>query len=300
MKKELLMKVLLLTGVLGFIFSGCQKDGDYRPKEKIKEYTEKQTSISEGEEKDFLTKTEQWHWDGDLLSRIDLIYAVGEAPERTYPSYFEYDNNQLIKITDIDGHTLNFTYDGRRVEKLEYRVANSEELIYSETYTHKNGKIIEIDVKALNMLHFKNLSKNISLLSILDGMRPNLPISKMTSDDGNNKSEYLYSTITIEWKGDNISKTTTVFDDGIIEVAEYSYDDMLNPFYRSLEHFIGGEALASKNNVISQTWSNSYESARITTYAYAYDGKYPTTKKREYDTTGMAYVMTLTAHYEYE
>ena len=95
--------------------TSCHKDGVYNPKEKISRIYYQGSGQSAEKQ-----LSELWNWDGKKLSTITYYYNTGEI-EGT--EKFSYDGKRLSRIDYIsdfgDGSYLLFTYDGRKLDKVE-------------------------------------------------------------------------------------------------------------------------------------------------------------------------------------
>ncbi len=195
---------------------------------------------------------------------------------------FEYEKKQLIKIFDGGGSVLaSVMYEDGKVSKLEFYSMEGL-LIASESYEYTDSKLTRLTQHNHILTDSKELKNSFSMLDLL------LPNHSFKSDDE------IVKTLEFEWAGDNISKSTATYP-SYTRVEEYEYDDMYNPFYKSMQYSLGMNApILSKNNVVKIIYENPLFNIECD---YEYENKFPV--KRTMSTEADA-DNTYSLHYEYE
>ena len=86
-------------------FASCNKteDGVYNPSKKIHK-------IYEVNENGEATLSQDWHWDGDMLTSIDNYYAL-----LTLTDHFTYDDQSRLTRIDNGSSHSEFFYDGKEL-----------------------------------------------------------------------------------------------------------------------------------------------------------------------------------------
>ena len=131
--KKIAMAALVCAVVIGL--TSCNKDGVYKPKEKIaKIYVQ-----NEGQDK---VLTETWDWDGKLLMSIkhadtDLI------GDNSYTETFTYDKKQVKTISD-GTYTMTYNYDGRFFDNIKITEGSDE--VGTMKFTHDGKLVSKIDI----------------------------------------------------------------------------------------------------------------------------------------------------------
>lgn len=287
--------------VFALIFTACDKEGVYNPKQKIsKIYAQYYYDLEEITPPKELAET--WIWDKNLLVKI-----VYEAEDQSY-DIFEYDGKQISKIKNYyDGEQegyLTFTYEKSTLKKIEYFYEST--LCLSAEITHDGKKISKVkmteyydDIEeevgeeeyAVKNLTHKDKAFNLIHLFI-PGQKKHFLYKNL------HKSETYNYTITYVYDGDNIISEKWIYEDAT-DFTTYTYDDKLSPYYNFINY---AESLAtSKNNILTMKQQFSYEgeSDEFTgTFTYEYDGKWPVKSTGEYKSEG-EHVFTDVYYYEY-
>ena len=313
--------VLIVAVFIAIGFSSCQKEGIYKPKEKI-------TSIYYADSNHDKYLSEKLTWDGKMLSTIEhfVVNPIGELTIN-YTEKFKYDNkNRIERVEESSDYYIQYRYNGNKLEKVELHEGND---ILQYAIIHYNDKKID-KIEFFNYEYDKSNIQKMSLLpkNIWDKVMPWSDISKSLKS-----TSMFIITLELAWDGDNVSKIKSYYTynyefidydentDGYISnicsdysetVISYTYDDKTNPLYGLRNSVIyaydGGIENFSKNNIVSETiiysrkrtinggtpveQTGSYMVNNIITY----EGKVPT----EVITMSSSDNSTTTVFYEYE
>ena len=295
---------MIITAVFIIGFSSCQKEGVYKPKEKI-------ASIYRADSYNDKYLSEKWTWDGKKLETIEHFYVnhIGEL-KLDYTENFKYDSkNRIEKVecTGIDEYTQ-YKYDGNKLERIEHYGGNN--LLQSAIVHYDGKKIGKIEYYVYE--YDKNNTQKMCLLPkrVMDEIMSSAEKSKYQ------KSATMYViTLELNWDGDNVTKSKTYYtanyedayyDENTYEyiynryntyyesVTTYSYDDKTNPLYgfRNMDFAYSYDSEMfgsfSKNNAVSTVsigtnkvtinGNLAYDNtSTITTNCLiTYDGKVPT------------------------
>ncbi len=274
-------KFILLLVSLMFLstFTACfkDKDGEYKPKEKISKIY---YDYGEGKELE-----EVWKWNGKQLQRIDHYYDG----DLEWSEEFTYNKKGQIERVDCyeDSEYTEYTYDGNRMTKSTFYDSGTIEEEYNFTYDGNKVSMIEIIYFSKSSIEKSRLREEghnpIKML-----LQENYEIVKNVL---NNTAMRNSVTLKVEWNKNNVSNIE-VQDGGETEQFEFKYDDKLNPFknYYDLYTFYDGEidvvvTAYSKNNIteIRATYREDGETeTEILKYSYSYDGKFPTVRRFTY------------------
>lgn len=276
-------KSILLLASLMFLatFTSCfkDKDGEYKPKEKISRIYK---DYGDGDGKKL---KEIWNWDKKQLQRIDHYYDgdLGWSEE------FTYNKKGQIERVDCyeDGEYVEYVYDGSRMTKSTFYYNGTIEEEYSFTYDGNKVSMIEIIYFSKGAIEKSRLREEghnpIKML-----LQENYEIVKNAL---NNTAIRNSVTLKVEWDKNNVS-SVEVLDGGSTGEFKFKYDDKLNPFknYYDLYTFYSEEidvavTAYSKNNIteIRATYREDGETeTEIVKYSYSYDGKFPTVKRYTY------------------
>lgn len=302
------MKKITLTAMVlavACMFAACTKEGVYNPKEKIsKVYQSESTTYSGGgySETESTPKhmTQSWAWDGKLVSNITDYNEDGSIDEFTT---FTYDGKQLTEIKQ-GANVSKLTYDGSKLQKIESY--NGNELQTTITVTHDGKKIVKLEFESYD--NDKKDAKAIAFMQTI--MKVVVPVytektSEMLKTVATKGSEKY--TMDIVWDGKNVSKVTMTTNEGTA-VINYTYDKMNNPYQGFVFALADPAEYGSKNNVVSETSTISYDGETISStvkYTYEYDGKWPTkqtsTTTSTYEFFGTTYSASSTTvtYFEY-
>lgn len=303
-KSVLLLAALMFTAT----FSSCLKDkeGEYKPKEQISRVFR---DYGEGDGKEL---KEVWNWDKKMLTSIDH-YSDGYL---SWTEDFTYNKKNQLERVDCyaDRETVEYLYDGNKLNKSTYYYKGSIEEEY--TFKYDGNKISEIEI------FYMDKSKGEKRL-LNEGHNP----IKMMLDENSyqevNKfiakkeaSRYII-TMKLEWEKNNVSKMTLEAGTERL-VFDFKHDDKINPYKNFFdlytfysEEWNDVELSFSKNNVTETraTYTDEGESeTEITKYSYTYDGKVPTVQRATYTEQYYDYwedeyyteTYTVSTYYEYE
>lgn len=260
-------------------FTACfkDKDGEYKPKEKISKIY---NDYGEGKELE-----EVWKWNGKQLQRIDHYYDG----DLEWSEEFTYNKKGQIERVDCyeDSEYTEYTYDGNRMTKSTFYNSGTIEEEYNFTYDGNKVSMIEIIYFSKSSIEKSRLREEghnpIKML-----LQENYEIVKNVL---NNTAMRNSVTLKVEWNKNNVSNIE-VQDGGETAQLEFKYDDKLNPFknYYDLYTFYDEEidvvvTAYSKNNIteIRSTYREDGETeTEILKYSYSYDGKFPTVRRFTY------------------
>ena len=297
--------------LLALAFTSCEKDGQYKPKERISKVYRSYSSEKR------LACT--WTWNDDKLSRIDYYTPNGE---QIWSENFYYDNKNRIEKVEVPetNEIVEYKYEGNKLAGLSYYC--EEDLVQTASISYGKGKMSKMD-----MIVYDTRYPEKSRLSLIPKEIKNAISPK------NSNIDYAV-TVELTWDGDNISQnkiTSTTSGTGAgfngdyytYEYSRtatveynYTYDNKINPLkglwnLNSMidEEYVISVHLFSKNNMTSSTYTFTETETNITTgetetdsythginYSIAYDGKYPT----EIMETEQGDSFTITTYYEYE
>lgn len=293
MKKLSSIFTILMVCVLAVTFTSCQKDGVYKPKQKIsKIYVQR-----DGHDK---ILTETWTWDKNLLSSITF-------EEDDYTVNFVYDGKQVSKMVS-GNQTVFFTYDGKQITNMTAKDGDTEYCSY--TFKHDGNLIVGIDAR-INNSYMKNARIIEAAFRMIE---PQIAESQMAQiayvAENQIKADYTYSdTYTYDHK--NVITLKRHDSENKDYEYTYTYSDYLNPFYHMLsgsEGDVVGLGL-SKNAVATYHYSDNVINTRVIDMEVTFpevDGKLPLQETRVTKTTHTVgtlqnnYTSTDNYFYEYE
>lgn len=288
------MKKIILTAMalaVVAMFSACTKDGVYNPSKKIS-----RVYMSSGSAKNL---SEVWHWDKNKLSSIDHYSTSGSL---SYTLNFTYDGRKMSRVDCYaQNYYVAFTYEGSKLKKFD--VYDSGVLSMSGDVTHKGSKVSQVTITSYSSgsksSEYREVEENI-----LDMIIPCFDKEqyKKTLDS----KSVATTTYSLTWKGNNISQTVINYGSETTTL-QYTYDKKKNPYRGDLwaffsENVVEGEAVwGSKNNALTEIATyqdNSGTTTRNYNYSYTYDGNWPTIQNLSY--TSGDYSYTITRYFEYE
>jgi len=287
---------LLVVAITVGIFSSCDKEGTYNPKQKI-------STISSTEEynwEDFQYKTssvENWNWDKNLLKSITSkveystysggnLFSSGIIDEYTY--YYLYDGkNRLIRIEDEDKDGFDIIYDGNKISKIQY-----EDLTLVEI-EHNGDKVSQVKYYGIYYEDKGSGGKELAMVNSKEKqlLRLFLPqnLCKIIAEKNAKRiqkgEEPAYYLFKYEWKGKNVDKITAM-DGSYSMTCTYTYDNKKNPFndfigesdgINGMVSFISPQTL-STNNVLTAVGTYSADGdveTETMTAKYKYEKNYP-------------------------
>lgn len=309
MKKIILITTAAVVLATLFTFNSCNKEGIYKPKEKISAIYEGYSAkiYMDGEQTQEVsvnkTLSERWTWDKKKLSQI-------EGTDETVK--FTYKNNQLIKASTWDTEAEYF-YKKSLLDKIE--IKDKGQLVVSVSIDERNDKKItrltyQISYDGFDFLSDKNLKNteialNNDLSPILKMVLPVNFMKIMQKNAGKKQYKANFVTFTVEmsYSGNNMIEQKLIYEDNSTETYIFTYDSKKNPYYKSFHMFLmdGNSFSQSENNILTM-YDKDYPED-IITYSYEYDGDYP--KKSTYNSVmyfdeGMYVEYLYNYYYEYE
>lgn len=299
---------LLLLAI--FIFTSCEKDCVFRPKEKIEYVRESSKTVvkeynpetGEWESNEVSVPqhiVQKWNWNRNVLKSI-TYYDDNE--QELYTDDFEYVGKQLSRISWGTEWSYKFDYDGNDLISITYSDGNFVHSIY--TISHKKGKISKITFTDYDLKNADHpLPDHIwNYLLPNGGTHATAQWQACLSKMNEQKTEAL-SVVEFSWTGDNITKMTVTSGTESYIVA-YGYDNKLNPLRGLLSvEEMGYLDSFSKNNVVEESLVDAHGNVLDNTkYTYTYMGNYPETKSYHYiyETEDVQEMETLTLKYDYK
>lgn len=275
MKKIL---TILAIACAAFIFAGCQKDGVYNPSKKISKIY--YTSTSGVKSLDQI-----WTWNGKLLDKIDHYYYGTFG--HTYN--FTYDGKRLTRMDCYKyNEYIEYKYDGSHLSEANVFSSGSLRLIYK--FTYKSGKLESMTYTATSKGN--NEKMEINPLTFVFGPEISQSIEraqKIYAAKNNAKGTYTEN-YKFTWENGEVSQCVISYHgDGSYgeHTIKYTYDKKKNPFIGALIEFYPESNMLSgslcKHNItkaddtymedgVMATWS--------TTCDYSYDkSNYPISKR---------------------
>ena len=275
-------------------FVSCQKDGVYKPKQRIDKITrswvktEVYADVTGTNHKDETSADpwvcEAWTWGDKTVESRTFTSMLPTLGGPTYPSYkvtYSYDDKNRITGAQYDTHKIEYTYnDDKKFSKITvYDGANLE----STVEINYDGKV----VNSLKVTDFYNTKKSVTALAMVLPRQIVDVISYDTEEEVVAKdARTVVTDITLEWDGKNIVKMDAKSSENTTITTTYEYDGKLNPY---AGFYCGTEvsaAMYSKNNIIKTTTTRNdvYGNTTVTTKTeetveYGYDGKSPSTVK---------------------
>lgn len=291
------MAALVCAVVFGF--TSCNKDGVYKPKEKI----EKIYVQYEGQDK---VLTETWDWEDNLLMSIKHA-DTDPIGDNSYIETFTYDKKQVKSISD-GVYTMTYNYDGRYFDNI--KVTEGSDEVGTMTFSHDGKLISKIDIT----LNDDDFMKSRMAESAMRFIAPEFAcdfgkIMKAEAQRGfKGKTEVVVS---FEYDGVNVQKAIVSNNTANVEqVFTYTYSDYMNPFYKLFNNGDDNNAYnQSKNAPATIHETNSAWNSTTWDYTYTYpsvDHKYPTQMTEKKVTTQVIGNMTNTINnttsyfYEYD
>ncbi len=318
MKKNLLIAAIALMAVA---FVSCQKDGVYKPKQRIDKITRSWTKTEEYKDVTGITHTdntsadswvcEAWVWGDKTVESRTFTEFVPTLAGPTYPFHkvtYSYDDKNRITGAQDGDHKIEYTYnDDKKFSKITvYDGANLE----STVEINYDGKV----VNSLKVTKFYPAKKcEAALAMVLPRQIVDVVCSDTEEEIVAKDARTVVTDITIEWDGKNIVKMDAKSSDDVTTTTTYEYDGKLNPYAGFYCGTGVSAAMYSKNNIIKTTTTKKEVLGNGTltidteeTVEYEYDGKVPSTvktttvEKRNGLLTGERTITTVTTDvYEY-
>lgn len=302
-------KITLLVAILavGLFFVSCNKEGVYKPKNKIdrvyRSYSYKYEVNDYGywETEDNYSSSKYvsqiWNWDGKLLKSISYYDSDGDLD---YTENYEYDGKRLSFISWGGSGRYVLNYDKGKLSSIESFYGNVKEASYD--ITHDNGKITAIRVTSYDYDKSAVAPLPVNALSFFipaANSESLVETMKKISERNSTKDVYTYD-IKLEWDGKNVSRVSYI-NGAYTETEDYTYDNKVNPYCGlfDIEDF-GLNQILSKNNITRRVTRDSDNEYDEQEYTYTYDGKVPSMKSYSYSRTYDDYRYSYTYNYYYE
>ena len=251
-KKTVMKKTftLMAAAVLLLATFSCKKEGVYNPGEKIKEvYTESTTTtIADGTTNTSVVdkyKSQQWTWDGKLLTEITNYTPDGTAASKML---LTYDGKKLARVSN-EGSDIytEYTYKSNKLTAITV-VSDGNEMLKIDVI-HDDGKIsrlkfiIDADLSNMDLpdLDFAKKSTSFAIPEFVTDM-----VFKSYRKHGKG-SQGIQVTLNLTYESNNVSKISISVSGITYMSVTMSYDKKNNPMYGCYA-FIGPSAL-SKNNI---------------------------------------------------
>lgn len=258
--------VFCLCMSLVVLFSACKKDGVYIPKKKIQKIYKEENGVK--------SLGEVWHWDGNLLSSID-IYDNSVVYET---NTFHYDGDRLITVRNSYSY-MTYSYNGERIKSLAYYFNGQEDPAMLTEYKFEGNKLSEMK------LTIYNYSKE--LLNPLKYLMPQLSekAEKVIESRANESKGIVVLTAKMNWSGHNVAEieTITEINEVVVDktVTQNRHDNKKNPYYGLFCTTLGSDTpFASdyynlNNTVFVQNVNKDGSLGSSFNYEYLYEDDYP-------------------------
>ena len=281
------LKTLLLTALAALFLvttiTSCNKDeaGVYNPDKKIAQIFEKQYN-----EQEYLT--EQWTWDGDLLTKVDY-YDQGEVAG--FENY-EYLDNKLNKVIDNYLYYSLYFYDeanDKHYSKIEYYDDNNTKL--SEiTFQYTEDKVTSMSVTTTAVTkHFLTMLNRGFIGKMIPAQGMDQIVKEVKKNQENNSKST--TNVVFVYEGDNVISMTV----GSYITTFAGYDQFKNPVYNwtPFRNYYEetNPTVFQYNNPGSMTTSYGVIDL-VTTFTYTYDGDYPTYITTSSESSGISITNT--------
>lgn len=249
-------------------FYACEKSnlGEYNPKAKIEKVYD---------ESDGRYLSEQWHWDGDMLKRIEYFRKSGNLD---HSQDYLYDGKRLSRI-EMGEQYSECLYDGNQLTTINTYDGTRKVETYTFTFEKKKLSHISIvkDLSAKKFISGVPLSLFVPVNSEVLGT--------MMSNNDSKREQYDYSKAEIDfiWEGDNVQymKMQLTRPDSVQKLTfSYVYDQSLNPKNGFFSLFLEQQLLndnpsysfCSKNNATSIFVTDEYDVHSDTkSYTFSYE-----------------------------
>ncbi len=318
MKKNLLIAAIALMAVA---FVSCQKDGVYKPKQRIDKITRSWTKTEEYKDVTGITHTdntsadswvcEEWVWGDKTVESRTFTAFVPTLAGPTYPFHkvtYSYDDKNRITGAQDGDHKIEYTYnDDKKFSKITVNDGGNLESTVEINY---DGKV----VNSLKVTKFYPAKKcEAALAMVLPRQIVDVVCNDTEEEIVAKDTRTVVTDITIEWDGKNIVKMDAKSSDDVTTTTTYEYDGKLNPYAGFYCGTGVSAAMYSKNNIIKTTTTKKEVLGNGTlttdteeTVEYEYDCKVPSTvktttvEKRNGLLTGERTITTVTTDvYEY-
>lgn len=293
MKKSIISCLCMAVLVM---FTACNKDQDgvYNPAKKI----QKIYSVNDGVQQ----VKEVWHWDGKLLTSIDL-YEEGQLYTT---NTFHYDGDRLTTLRNGYSYAT-FNYNGKMIDKIE--------VFYPGIENPMGTYVFEYDGKKLKRIVLTvDYSSIVDKKSILNPLRYVVPTScaaveSIIAQHANEAKEYTEKiTLDLTWTGNNVTSVVATEESTVMGITnttssltQCTFDNKENPVKGFIAALLGATNMenlyCNKNNMLTNTTSQNGVVYSSTTNVYEYDGNFPTKVTSTKTENGNAFVSSCI--YEY-
>ena len=273
---------MVLTGVVAFAACG-PKEGAVSSRHKIDQVLAEETVYMD--ENVYYHHgshvSEQWHWDGRTLYRIDYI---DNGP---YSENFFYDGRNRLTRTTVPAYGIRneFHYDGRRLDSIECFQGDSK--YYTLVFFHEGKTLTEMewryepDTKSPLTQKQERAAVCKTLERVMGADIASLLTQPAQGKGAANTTRYRF-----EWYKDNVTRID-VSGTNANYTVQLAYDDKRN-IYRQLFAYseendpMYGFEMLSKNNIVSIIMPFRNDDSQQFSYSYIYDGKFPLQRTQTY------------------
>jgi hypothetical protein len=272
--------------------TSCTKEGVYTPKEKIK-----RVYVSSSSTEKYLSQS--WNWDGKLLGSIDH-YSSNGTGTLSWTEDFTYDGKRLARVDYFVGsESTVYEYDGKYLKNANYYYRG--ELAATSSYEYSKGKMSKMTITNYDSKSRGKGHLETSYLPFQDEVVK--ACNKcLTMLQSNNLEKALdIMTYQFTWEGNNVSKVVATPDGEMATVSLY-YDSKNNPLksfhnlYSDVESDLGPVVILSKNNVTKMIATYNGDND-VVDYTYLYNSDdYPVMQIEKYPDYDDQYIV----YYEYE
>lgn len=310
---------VLVALLCALAFTSCQKNGEYKPKNKISAiwFSSETVSIVNGVERPIKVdkyQREEWVWEGKNLQSKTVF-----LPSKDVRSNYQYEYNKNNKIVGITSNIpterknrIRFIYDDetRLLKEIKYftEAFPDNSLPYKWLVFTYDGKKVATITETINTQRYpRNANADFSLLHcfVSDEMAESIESDEMMMP----KIEYdvVENKYTFEWHKKDISSITINTKSGENSYESrisYTYDSDKNPQHGRVVDLIENDIINNltypKNNAVSCTYESPTKTYTEESQ-YTYDKKVPVEKivtreeKTEYSTRKVTEIWT----YEY-
>ncbi|MCR4857743.1 MAG: hypothetical protein K5890_06050 [Bacteroidales bacterium] len=283
-----LTKIIVCIIIGAFLFSACQKEGQYLPKKKIAKIEHITTSSMWGITTTAVSDYQEWEWTGKLLSKITLRDGDGDIDGVIVPQYDKkkrVSSLHCVSGSDIDDY--NFKYEGKNLMKITHTSSDKDVAVY--TFVKEDKNVVEITVTGYSK------SNDMAGVNPLQLVLPDVVADVIKPSD--EKATAVYKLV---WNGGNLVSMEQ-FVNGVLNMNyNWTYDNAINPlkglFCNGYGSMNGFEELYSANNVVESHIVPQFSilvGEQHVKYSYEYEDDYPVKKTWEStSSTGLEVVHT--------
>ena len=313
-KKNIFTTAIMMALLAGIVaFQACQKEGKYKPEQKISKIYEDLYVSSWNEEMGMwdIVKypkqmTEEWIWKAGKLSEINYWGLYNGIMTFWGTDYYFYKNGRLDRIEyDDESDYTKISYNGSKYDKFEYFI--DDILWFSADFSYENDKVSKIVVEQKYVPEY-TIPKRNPFSSFI----PKEFISMMNADLKKTEKGVMWETprqqtVYYTYDGDNIKEIKVEIDRfygyEIFETKSWvfnylSYDNKQNPFYKKADmnfweiDYYNVNYVTSKNNPLEV--SIEFQRSPDIIYSYKYENDFPVEVEEKQDT------YTFKTYYEYK